>query len=149
MKAVIRPKMRMTLVITRDEGFTDGQHSLIGHICGVLDVEFGKKCVDRSLDVGDWPETGIRTRGEFIPLRVDVQDLLRGLNRNPGPRGRYRLDDVDRVTFEFLEDGEGGKIKMSLWPKIINEGEGPILTSTFSAVQAQIEVAGIGDKRCG
>jgi hypothetical protein len=133
-------------VISDTTGFTNSQYTLIAHIRGILETEFGKRGVQYELVCGEQPETGIRKNGEFIPLLVELQTLIRERNRDSGVK--YRLEDVDRVTFEFFADEEGGKIVMSTWPKYCTtDPPEPISTSSFSAVRTKIEISGVEIRR--
>lgn len=133
-------KMAFTYKITSEEGFDDPQFSFLGHIHGLLKDLFGQKQVSEEREFAPISETGLLDHGKFTALKDDINALLREKNENAGVR--YSLKDVDHVSFEFISDNEGGKIKMSVYSKWQEGIEGPLLTSTFSAVWVRLDIAG-------
>lgn len=108
MKVVEDPEGVVTLVVKG--GLTPGMFAFLGHIRGLLEVEFGRKQVTYEVETGERTETAILHYDYYDPLVNLLKGLIDEVNRDSGVR--YAIKDIDHVSFELISDNEGGKIKL-------------------------------------
>jgi hypothetical protein len=94
--------------------------AFLEHIRGLLEVEFGRKQVTEVIERGERTEAAILSVDYLDTLNDLLKGLLDEVNRDAG--ARYRLNDIDHVSFDFTPDREGGKIHLVAYSTQIVNG---------------------------